>query len=62
VTDRQRAVLAYLTGKDWTSPTDIGRNVWGWPHHSATASPVCKRMVAIGLLERNSKGLYRRKA
>lgn len=56
---RQQDVIAYLRGKDWTSPTEIGGKVWGYPHHSSTASPVCKRLVARGLLERNGRGHYR---
>lgn len=56
---RQQDVIAYLRGKEWTSPTEIGGMVWGFPHHSATASPVCKRLVERGLLERNERGHYR---
>jgi len=56
---RQQDVIEYLQGKDWTSPTQIGIKVWGFPHHSSTASPVCLRLVSRGLLERNNRGHYR---
>ena len=56
---RQQDVIEYLRGKDWTSPTEIGGKVWGPPHHSSSASPVCKQLVARGLLERNDRGHYR---
>lgn len=59
LTGKQQDVIAYLRDKDWTSPTEIGGKVWGYPHHSATASPVCKRLVVRGLLERNDRGHYR---
>jgi len=59
LTSRQKDVLNYLKGKDWTSPTDIGGAVWGEGHHSSSASPVCKRLVGVGALERNEKGHYR---
>jgi len=59
LTERQKQVLAFLRGKSWTSPTEIGRSVWGEGHHSASASPVCKRLVQLGALERNEMGHYR---
>jgi hypothetical protein len=59
LTDRQKQVLAFLKGKGWTSPTEIGRSVWGDGHHSSSASPVCKRLVQLGALERNDAGHYR---
>ena len=59
LTSRQKQVLDYLKGRDWTSPTEIGQAVWRPPHHSAAASPVCKRLVELGYLERNSRGHYR---
>jgi len=59
LTERQKQVLGFLKGKDWTSPTEIGREVWGQGHHSSSASPVCKRLVKVGALERNDDGHYR---
>lgn len=53
------AVLGYLKGRDWTSPTELGRAIWGKGHHSSSASPVCLRLVKAGKLERNAKGHYR---
>ena len=59
LTGRQQDIVDYLKRKDWTSPTEIGGKVWGYPHHSSTASPACKRLVARGVLERNNRGRYR---
>ena len=58
LTKRQSEVVAYLQGKPWTSPTEIGREVWGKGHHSASASPVCKKLVLLGVLKRNDNGHY----
>ena len=55
----EEAVLGYLAGRDWTSPTEIGRTVWGKGHHSSSASPVCLRLVRKGKLVRNERGHYR---
>lgn len=56
---RERDVALYLRGRaTWTSPTMIGRTVWGYPHHSASASPVCKRLVEKGVVMRNDCGHY----
>ena len=57
--DRKQQVIEFLSGRDWTSPGVIGASVWGKGHHSASASPVCKRLVEIGKVERNTKGHYR---
>ena len=59
LTPRQTQVVAFLKGRDWTSPTVIGRSVWGEGHHSASASPVCKKLVSMGFLHRNDDGHYR---
>lgn len=59
VSGRQEEVLEYLRGKGWTSPTVIGGAVWGGRHHSASAGPVCIRLVEKGLLSRNKRGHYR---
>lgn len=58
-------ITEYLKGKDYTSLTEIGRahakalNILSPTHHSAWASPICKRMVEKGLLIRNDKGHYK---
>lgn len=60
-------IAEYLKGKDYTSPTEIGRahanafNIVSLTHHSAWASPICKRMVEKGILLRNDKGKYKLK-
>lgn len=67
LTPRQRWVLDYLK-KDcngaFISPSNIGSmygklvlNKSGL--HSSTGSPICKELVELGLVERNSKGHYR---
>lgn len=58
-------ICSFLEGKDFTSPSSIGRahadahGIRSENHHSSWASPICKRMVAEGLLERNQDGCYR---
>lgn len=58
-------ITEYLKGKDYTSPTEIGRahaqmfGINSLSHHSAWASPICRRMVEKGLLIRNDKGHYK---
>ena len=58
-------ICSFLEGKDFTSPSVIGRahadahGILSEHHHSSWASPICKRMVAEGLLERNQDGCYR---
>lgn len=56
INKRQGEVLKYLSGKDFTSPTEIGGLFDG---HSATGSPICKRLVKLGFLERNKRGHYK---
>lgn len=58
--------LSASTDKDvWFSPTEIGRQhaiTFGYnpiTHHSSWASPICKKLVLKGLIERNQKGCYR---
>lgn len=46
-------------GRDWISPTEIGREVGGFGKHSSYGSPICKEMVKQGLVERNDRGHYR---
>jgi hypothetical protein len=65
-------ILEFLKDRDYTSPTIIGQSVGGYvinaeydsPYkqlrHSAWASPICLRMVKMGLLRRNKKGWYKR--
>lgn len=58
-------ICSFLEGKDFTSPSVIGRahtdahGIQSRNHHSSWASPICKRMVAEGRLERNQDGYYR---
>lgn len=59
LTERQQIVIDYLKGKNFTSPTEIG-SLFG--NHSAIGSPLCKRLVVLGLLKRNKKGHYRLKS
>lgn len=51
-------ILKYLRGKEWTSPTEIGK-AYRKGLHSAWASPRCRKLVEKGLLERNAKGWYK---
>ncbi len=44
-------------GRDWISPTEIGRVINGG--HSSVGSPVCKEMVKQKLVTRNKKGHYK---
>ena len=53
------AVLGYLKGRNWTSPTELGLAIWGKGRHSSSASPTCLRLVKAGKLERNQRGHYR---
>ena len=43
----------------WFSPTEIGKAVGGIKKHSSYGSPICKKMVELGIAERNEKGHYR---
>lgn len=70
VTKTEEWVLAYLQGKNWTSPTEIGGAYGDFKHgqfhyksgyHSAWGSPRCKSLVEKGYLERNNNGYYRLK-
>jgi len=45
--------------KRFVSPTELGRTLKGGNYHSAWASPICLKMVKMGLLGRNKKGWYR---
>lgn len=73
LTKREEWVLDYLKGRyktdfslngGWVSPTNVGAiygeyvlGVYGC--HSSTGSPICKKLVEKGKLERNEKGHYR---
>lgn len=68
MTKTQEWIIKYLKGKGFTSPTEIGRaygreKYQGWygftGYHSSWASPRCKKLVEMGLLERNDRGHYR---
>lgn len=62
-------IIKYLEGKYlFTSPTEIGLAYGIYKHglyhnksgyHSAWATPRCKKLVALGVLERNKLGHYR---
>lgn len=64
IAKNEQWILEYLReNPGFQSPTTIGRAhaalVNGGPtHHSSWASPVLKRMVKKGLVQRNSKGQY----
>lgn len=73
LTKNEQAIVDYLsaakrlTEDGWIPPTQIGEMVGGGmlPGYSgglrgsSWASPICKRLVRFGLLERNDKGHYR---
>lgn len=63
ITPKQWAVMVYLKSKgdQFVSPTQIGHAVWGHKtvYGSPQASPVCKRLVGHGLLERSDRGHYK---
>jgi len=46
-------------GRDWFSPTEIGQRVGGGDKHSSYGSPICKKMVSLGIAERSDKGRYK---
>jgi hypothetical protein len=69
MTKNEQAIIAYLKGKGWVSPTEIGHNVGGYKNtafgtsttilrHSSWASPICIRLADKGILERNIRGHY----
>lgn len=63
--DKIKAAVIYMKnvrlnqGRDWISPTEIGREVGGNGQHSAYGSPICKKAVELGIMERNEQGKYR---
>lgn len=60
LTANQKAVLDYLRqpARGYVSPTQIGREVGGKGRHSAWASPICKKLVALGFAQRSERGWY----
>ena len=59
LTRNEQRVLDYLQGKEWVSPTEIGKTLHPTRMYgSPWASPLCLRLVNKGLLERNDKGWY----
>lgn len=58
-------IIAFLEGKDFTGPEQIGKAYGegiGNPRlHSSWASPKCKKLTLMGILERSDRGNYRLK-
>lgn len=64
LTKSEEWIISYLKGKDYVSPSVIGKThpqAFGFSetHHSSWASPICLRLVKKGLLLRNDKGHYK---
>lgn len=60
LTANEHDVLTYLQSQGvWASPTEIGEKVGGGNRHSAWASPICLRLVKLGLVRRHTCGWYR---
>ena len=61
ISEQQACILEYLEqhAGEWLSPTEIGRFVGGGGRHSSWASPKCKKLVSLGMVERSDKGWYR---
>lgn len=68
LSENEENILRYLKSHvDYISPTQIGHDVGGkvigyygpYFRHSAWASPICKRLVKKGLVERSEKGWYK---
>jgi len=59
----QQAILDYLEGEDWVSPTEIGMAVGNKSYVSASAWVFQKAEALIkkGLIERNERGKLRKK-
>jgi len=73
LTNKQQFVVDYLKEKctlpinsGWVSPTEVGR-IYGikflnsFTKHSSTGSPILKKLVKLGYVERNNKGWYKYK-
>lgn len=52
-------MVALKEGRDWITPTEIGRFVGGPKKHSSYGSPICLKMVELGIAEKNNKGWYK---
>ena len=65
LTSTQYWILDYLEGKEYTSPSEIGRaygkfiNTKSLSYHSAWASPRCLALNLKGLLLRSDRGWYK---
>ena len=65
ITYNQQKIMDYLKGmKEFVSPTEIAHSVGGETRsgvqrHSSWSSPICKRLVKLGMLERDHRGWYR---
>lgn len=65
LTKNQKLALELLRSKSpaFVSPTEVGRTVGaqiGKPgNHSSFGSPLCKKLVTLGLAERNDAGHYK---
>jgi hypothetical protein len=65
MTKSNKFILEYLKGKDYTSPSEIGRaygkfiKTSSLSYHSAWASPKCLKLVSDGKLLRNNRGWYK---
>lgn len=61
LTNNQKQVVCYLRvhGDRWVPPTEIGCELMGPGYHSSWASPICKKLVGMGLANRNKKGHYK---
>lgn len=67
ITEKQQFVLDYLKDvDDYVSPTTIGK-LYGKRFlnrddcHSSTGSPILKKLVTLGLVDRNYRGWYKLK-
>lgn len=65
LTNNQKWVLSFLeecskNSDFYISPGHIGAS-FKKGYHSAFASPICKKLVNLGLVERNERGHYRLK-
>ena len=67
LTANQYNVLQYLRKETldsggvlgFVSPTQIGRDIRGYPYDSTWGSRICKSLVKKGLVVRSSQGWYR---
>ncbi|EPP9373565.1 hypothetical protein PZF67_005270 [Pseudomonas aeruginosa] len=64
LTQSQHLALKYLESKcpDYVSPTEVGREVGKQmgkeKRHSSFGSPLCRKLVDLGLAVRNDAGHY----